>query len=1501
MKRTLILAASMAVWAVHASTVTVVAPQEGAAKTATVGGKPSMSYNAGATAALKAVANAGWSFAGWYESYDAETGIFSNEVALAKSADWRSPTANYVVGESDKILFARFVHPGEDGLVFDMASVFEGLAQEFDEKGRPVLAVGTNVDEIVAFDSLSFPSVTVAGLPSGLSFDRSSLRLAGSPSASGVYRVSVSAKNESGYSFVQVFYVRVANVVSEHIEGFDREIDVGDEVDEYLSDIFDIFNTNATVRSLSVSGLPPGLALESETYSDEKEYFVHGTATKEGEYLVTCKVAFSNDTAETASMLYTVNGPDPFYYDGDVDFSTLEGYSVGDAISLEDDLVLGDYDAENKVGVTAVSGLPSGISVVKRAIDQGVDYVLRGAFQKPGEFQVTVKVAYEDWEVDSIATVTFTKSVIVSDRQGIYIAADVLDPETSPGCKVTGSGVYSVGATARLTATAGRDLVFAGWCDSAGLPVAVGVEDFRKSPASVFVGDDVEREWYADFILKSDDFVDVSSLADAELELDSSDTEPFSHSFIVDSGSLPTLKFSNLPAGLTCSPSVDMAGDYVLSYDPATAAKKPAPGRYRAQVTATNVSRLSDTANFLVTVSNYRDDDIHVDEDYGVLTPNVQMAPISLSNAVNFARGDTLVVSGLPTGLKYNDKATPYCLSGIPTKPGEYTLTFKAKIVESVVTNEATQRVTYDYRTAVATAYILVKDFPTVAAVIPGEAAGAGCKVSGTGSFKAGTKTTLKATAAQDWVFAGWSGAGAPSGFAALNPSLPYVMGTDDLTEIDADFIHKRDDTLFVDDPGVVAVVKNEAYSTNLVENLIETRSLPTVSVTGLPTGLKFDAKTFLVSGTVGKTAKSGYFYVTVAAKNASGYAFTRILKFVVLETAGEPIPDEPMLPNEADIDFSDLDSLMTGGFCPAGGAEAVGFVVSPSESGSDVTAVSVSGLPSGLKSAVSIEDGVAEAVLYGTPNKPGRCEVKVQVTYADRGRATSQYAFIVEDGGSGWLDVESFDNLAGTVSGSGVYASGAAVKLAAKPAAGKSFAGWYEDEDLPFDILAETDVVDFRTAAASFVFRKGMFALEPFALYGNFVAKADDTVILDGFGDMWEIDPAADSEFFFTADSSSLPKLTVSGLPKGVVLNAAAGKFVYSSASQTQIVPGYYKVAVKAVNQSNVSAAAILTVFVANKTSDAIGGLDPAADAYPLHAGVVLDPEAIMPEVDTADGWKLSAAGLPAGLSLKSGQDEFGNVYYYVAGVPSKAGTNTVTFTATKGTVKEVATITVGVAALPVWSVGMFDGAYCTFEEGETNAIGQVSVSVSATGKVSGKILKGGKTYQFSASSFDAYDSQSTNFSAIVVVPWTTTEKPSYCLSVGVDENGVGAVVLEPVGDGAEYAWAVQNVWSRADLKPEIPPFATGTKQPVLALADGVSMKFGANGVVTVGGNVGGIAVSGKAQTLAIFDPSTGANARVVVYVANTKLEGGSLCEVVDVILSDEDGDGKLDHAVLP
>ena len=83
---------------------------------------------------------------------------------------------------------------------------------------------------------------------------------------------------------------------------------------------------------------------------------------------------------------------------------------------------------------------------------------------------------------------------------------------------------------------------------------------------------------------------------------------------------------------------------------------------------------------------------------------------------------------------------------------------------------------------------------------------------------------------------------------------------------------------------------------------------------------------------------------------------------------------------------------------------------------------------------------------------------------------------------------------------------------------------------------------------------------------------------------------------------------------------------------------------------------------------------------------------------------------------------------------VPTKAGTFTVTFTATKkGEKNQIATITLKTEALPVWAVGAFAGV----AKGEYGAAGAASMSVTEAGKISGKFAIGGTNWTFSAASY--------------------------------------------------------------------------------------------------------------------------------------------------------------------
>lgn len=541
----------------------------------------------------------------------------------------------------------------------------------------------------------------------------------------------------------------------------------------------------------------------------------------------------------------------------DADLTMLADRRIGDGLTADDVAVIGQYDAVTKCGVTAVSGLPTGLKLVKTTEGSITTYSVVGSFTAAKDFTVRVTVAAEDPGTGKIVKTTSSQKVSVGDADKIALTATVVDAESAPGCKVSGSGSYKRTAKATFKATAAKGYVFAGWYGADGMPLALDGADYRSASVSETVDELTVRDRYASFVPTADDGLVLDGLDGEAFGFDPCDGKTFRAVFDVQSLSLPTLTFKGLPTGVTCAPSGDFPSEYALVYDPATVRTAPKPGRYPVTATAKNATlktaATAVTADFLITVANLTSEFIDVEDDYGILTPSVPMTPVSLSNAVDFAAGWTLAVSGLPAGLKYDDRKTPRMITGTPTKPGEYTLTFTAKQGRT---------------TEIATAYMTVKPFPEIRAEIEDAAAReAGCKVTGTGNFKLGTKVTLRAVPARNWAFSGWTNATGTVLSQALN--LTHVMESVDVTTVTATFVTETANlkSIRAKVNGIAfdaATVRAEATNITCgvrVEWPVSAWALAgtTVTVAGLPSGLKY--KDGLISGAptaVSRTDRDG-------------------------------------------------------------------------------------------------------------------------------------------------------------------------------------------------------------------------------------------------------------------------------------------------------------------------------------------------------------------------------------------------------------------------------------------------------------------------------------------------------------------------------------------------------------------------------------------------------------------------------------------------------------------
>ena len=177
-------------------------------------------------------------------------------------------------------------------------------------------------------------------------------------------------------------------------------------------------------------------------------------------------------------------------------------------------------------------------------------------------------------------------------------------------------------------------------------------------------------------------------------------------------------------------------------------------------------------------------------------------------------------------------------------------------------------------------------------------------KLLGTGkvtvpkTWKVGQKVTWKATADKGSVFARWEGPLVDSlnltKNERRNPSFAFAVPEGFETNmVTAVFLPIDDDGLYTLGITQTEFELKEAVSGVCVTD--DSQSYVTASASGLPAGLKFDAKKMCITGA---PSKSGVFWVQVKAKNASGYQWAENVKVTV--TGGGAEAKEPKLARTA-------------------------------------------------------------------------------------------------------------------------------------------------------------------------------------------------------------------------------------------------------------------------------------------------------------------------------------------------------------------------------------------------------------------------------------------------------------------------------------------------------------------------------------------------------------------------------------------------------------------------
>ena len=261
-----------------------------------------------------------------------------------------------------------------------------------------------------------------------------------------------------------------------------------------------------------------------------------------------------------------------------------------------------------------------------------------------------------------------------------------------------------------------------------------------------------------------------------------------------------------------------------------------------------------------------------------------------------------------------------------------------------------------------------------------------------------------------------------------------------------------------------------------------------------------------------------------------------------------------------------------------------------------------------------------------------------------------------------------------------------------------------------------------------------------------------------------------------------------------------------------------------------------------------------------------------------------VTVVGLPAGLTYKANSLSIG-------GVPTKAGTNTVTLTVSnaKGAaVPQVFTLTV--TALPVWAQGTFNGAAGTDVLGSGNA----SMSVTALGVVSGKLALKGTNYTFSAASYASRDERGsfwlTSTAKVGVVAFPLSIAVSVPKPAGSEVN-VPETLSKATGglNGDGWLTLYRNVWKDKGMAAVATNY-TGYYTATLPGGDGYGSGYLAFTVDTAGGvKTAGKLADGTVVSLSgtlVLDEA--GRIWTVVSTAPTAYRGGGLFGVAEWVKPD-------------
>ena len=269
------------------------------------------------------------------------------------------------------------------------------------------------------------------------------------------------------------------------------------------------------------------------------------------------------------------------------------------------------------------------------------------------------------------------------------------------------------------------------------------------------------------------------------------------------------------------------------------------------------------------------------------------------------------------------------------------------------------------------------------------------------------------------------------------------------------------------------------------------------------------------------------------------------------------------------------------------------------------------------------------------------------------------------------------------------------------------------------------------------------------------------------------------------------------------------------------------------------------------------------------------MDESAIMPSAE--EGYTLKVSGLPSGMKYdaKTGR---------VTGVPTKSGTYTVTVTGTKkGEPTETATIMVTVDGMPEAVAGTYVGQISDGSSG--NMAGSFTLTATAAGKLTAKVVTTQGTVSFSAPSWTRVDGVADDYLDERVFSATMEDaKSGRTLEVSINANGNMNEGTYRDENGDEFfVDAAKNMFSSKwhFMVFEGDGGNWGMYRVPTAAESDVTVAF-KDGTATVSGQIGGIKVSGS--TVVRMDGDMYVRLPAFVTVGGKK-------RIIDIYISSDEG----------